>query len=97
MSNRTPTPQLVMGYIEVMTLDGEEGIPYDEAVIHFERDEDDSEINVHCPNASKIAESIVKAVNSHDALVKALTDILDANNEPYLIARKALASIKERT
>ena len=64
-------PKLVMGYIEVVGPDGEDGIPYDEAVIHLEGDED-SEIEIHCPGALRLAPFIVKACNSHDALVKAL-------------------------
>lgn len=67
-------PKLVMGYIEVVGPDGEDGIPYDEAVIHLEGDED-SEIEIHCPGALRLAPLIVKACNSHDALVKALHDI----------------------
>jgi hypothetical protein len=37
------------------------------------------------------ARLIVKAVNAHEILVKALTDILDASLDPYEIARQALA------
>lgn len=74
-------PTLVMGHIVCLGPDDEEGIPYDEAVIHLEGDED-SEIEVHCPGALPLAEKIVKAVNSHEALVKALTD-----------ARAAIASL----
>lgn len=61
--NVQPVPKLVMGHIEVMGPDGSEGIPYDEAVIHLEGDED-SEINVHCPGALRLAPFIVKAVNA---------------------------------
>jgi hypothetical protein len=71
MAEHTPTPKLVMGHIEVVAPDGESGIPYDEAVIHLEGDED-SEIEVHCPGALRLAPFIVKAVNAHDTLVKAL-------------------------
>lgn len=35
---------------------------------------------------------VVELLRERDALRKALTDILDANNEPYLIARKALGA-----
>lgn len=64
-------PKLVMGHIEVVGADGEDGIPYDEAVIHLEGDED-SEIEIHCPGALRLAPQIVTAVNSHADLVKAL-------------------------
>lgn len=75
MAERTPTPKLVIGYIEVVTPDGESRIPYDEAVIHFEGDED-SEIEIRCPDALRLAPEIVAAVNNHDALVKALEKAL---------------------
>jgi hypothetical protein len=65
------TPKLVMGDIVCIGPDGEEGIPYDEAVIHLEGDED-SEIRINCPGALRLAPTIVKAVNNHDALVGAL-------------------------
>jgi hypothetical protein len=60
-----------MGHIEVVGLDDEAAIPYDEAVIHLEGDED-SEIEIRCPGALRLAPLIVKAVNGHEALVKAL-------------------------
>jgi hypothetical protein len=84
-------PKLVMGYIEVVAPDGEEGIPYDEAVIHLEGDED-SQIEVNCPGAYRLAPLIVKAVNNHDALVKALEEILKDGPiwRAQRIAREAL-------
>ncbi len=62
-----------------MTPDGEEGIPFDRAVIHFVGDAPDSEreIEINSPRAFRIAEKIVSAVNSHDALVKALEEACD--------------------
>lgn len=39
------------------------------------------------------AEFIVKAVNNHDALVKALREVCDAKNDPFEIASKALAAL----
>jgi hypothetical protein len=37
---------------------------------------------------------IVKAVNSHDMLVRALRDILNAANDPYEIARNVLSCLR---
>lgn len=85
MSEHTKTPKLVMGYIEVMGPNDESGIPYDEAVIHFEGDED-SEIEIHCSGALRLAPIIVKAVNRDhhfDALVKALERARDAIKSVY--------------
>lgn len=62
-------PKLVMGHIEVVGPDGEDGIPYDEAVIHLEGDED-SEIEIRCPGALKLAPLIVNAVNNHADLLE---------------------------
>lgn len=84
MSEHTPT--LVAGHI-VTFFNGRERTPTDEAVIHLQGDED-SEIEIHCPNAPTLAATIVKAVNSHDALVKALEFYADprryngANQKP---------------
>lgn len=64
-------PKLVMGHIEVVAPDGEPGIPYDEAVIHLEGD-DDSEIEVRCPGALRLAPVIVAAVNNHAPMLKTL-------------------------
>lgn len=75
MSKHTLTPKLVMGDIVCIGSDDEESIPYDEAVIHLEGDED-SEIRINCPGALRLAPLIVKAVNSHDALVQAVKDCL---------------------
>jgi hypothetical protein len=86
MTEHMPTAKLVMGYIEVMGPDGSDGIPYDEAVIHLEGDED-SEIEVHCPGALRLAPFIVKAVNNHDALVKALEEIQDLGADGATAAR----------
>jgi hypothetical protein len=36
---------------------------------------------------------IIKAVNNHDMLVKALRDVMDASNDPYEVARNALATL----
>lgn len=70
-----PTRKLVMGYIEVITgEDMEVGIPYDDAVIHLEGDED-SEVEVHCPGALRLAETIVKAVNEYADAEKALLEL----------------------
>lgn len=66
--------KLVMGSIVCIGPDDEEAIPYDDAVIHIEGDED-SEIRVQCPGALRLAPIIVTAVNNHNALVKALTDL----------------------
>jgi hypothetical protein len=73
----TDTPKLVIGHIVCIGPDDEEGIPYDEAVIHFEGDED-SEISIHCPGAFRLAPLVVTAVNNHASMVKALSDVLDA-------------------
>ncbi len=46
---------------------------------------------------AEAAELIIKAVNLHETLVRALTDILDsryASDNPYEIARAALALVK---
>lgn len=66
-------PKLVMGSIVCIGPDDEEAVPYDEAVIHLEGDED-SEIEIRCPAAARLAPLIVKAVNHHDELVEALKD-----------------------
>lgn len=72
MTEHTPTPKLVMGHIVCFSLNDEEGTaPSDEAVIHLAGDED-SEIEVRCPDAPRLATLIVKAVNNHEALVEAL-------------------------
>lgn len=68
-------PKLVMGYIEVVAPDGEPGIPYDEAVIHLEGDED-SEIEVRCPGALRLAPFIVNATNNHAALIEMLRETI---------------------
>ena len=47
--------------------------------------------------AAANAAFIVKAVNSHDALVKALQEIANSSPIPVSIARQALASIKEHS
>jgi hypothetical protein len=76
MTEHTPTPKLVMGHIEVTGVPGVR-VPYDEAVIHLEGDED-SEIEIHCPGALRLAPVIVRAVNRDhhfDELVKALSDL----------------------
>jgi len=62
-----------MGSIVCMGPDDDEAIPYDEAVIHIEGDED-SEIRVACPGALRLAPIIVNAVNNHEALVEMLKD-----------------------
>lgn len=67
-------PKLVMGHIVSFGLNDEEVTPSDDAVIHLDGDED-SEIEVHCPGALRLAQQIVKAVNNHDALVDALTEL----------------------
>jgi hypothetical protein len=36
---------------------------------------------------------ICRAVNAHDLLVKALKDVMNASNDPYEVARAALAAI----
>lgn len=85
--------KLVMGSIVCMGPNDDEAIPYDEAVIHLEGDED-SEINVHCPGALRLAPVIVYAVNNHEVLVKALQDIAGLSVHSLRagqIARKALA------
>lgn len=63
--------KLVMGEIICIGADDKEAIPYDEAVIHIDGDED-SEIRVTCPGALRLAPKIVAGHNNHDALVKAL-------------------------
>lgn len=80
VGDRAAMPTLVMGYIEVVAPDDEAGIPYDEAVIHLEGDED-SEISIRCPDALRLAQLIVTACNAHDGLVKALEEILSAEKE----------------
>lgn len=40
---------------------------------------------------------IVKAVNNHDALVQALRDVMKAANDPYEVARNALARLAANT
>lgn len=89
------TPKLVMGYLYVMTPNGEEGIPCDEAVIHLEGDED-SEIEIKCPRAIRLAQRIVNACNGHDDLITALRRIVsleEKNVTKYAqaIAREVLA------
>lgn len=69
MSKQFLLPKFAMGSIETIGPDGEAGIPYDEAVIHIDGDED-SEIEVHCPGALRLAPMIVTAVNSHDELLE---------------------------
>lgn len=95
-------PKLVMGHIVSFGLNDEEVTPIDDAVIHLEGDED-SEIEVHCPGALRLAQQIVKAVNNHDALVKALKEIeqlgeksLGASNACRMgnIAHAALIAIR---
>ncbi|MDB5552803.1 MAG: hypothetical protein JWL86_2787 [Rhizobium sp.] len=71
MPDNHKMPALVMGDIEVIGPDGNEGIPYDDAIIHIDGDED-SEIRVICPGALRLAPQIVKACNAHEALVLAL-------------------------
>ncbi|MFA6984611.1 MAG: hypothetical protein WC213_00195 [Arenimonas sp.] len=65
--------KLVMGSIVCMGPNDEEAIPYDEAVIHFEGDED-SEIRINCPGALRLAPKIVTAVNEHDGLVARMVE-----------------------
>lgn len=106
MAEHTPTPKLVLGHIVVFSLGDDNGCtPCDDALIHFEGDED-SEIEVHCPDALRLAPFIVKAVNNHDALVKALEEIealgekADLKNEIGIragnIAHAALIAIRSR-
>jgi hypothetical protein len=67
--------KLVMGEIVCIGPDGEEGIPYDDAVIHIEGDED-SEIRVNCPGALRLAPKIVKAVNNFEEAVRIIESLL---------------------
>lgn len=91
-------PKLVLGYIEVIAGDDMDvSIPDDEAVIHLEGHED-SEIEVHCPGALRLASLIVKATNGHADLLTALRRIvsLDEKNVTKFaqdIAREALAPL----
>lgn len=98
MSEHTKLPKLVLGHIEVVAHDGESGIPYDEAVIHLEGDEN-SEIEVHCPGALSLAPFIVKAVNNHAALIDALKGIQTYSSDPVAVnaARAALARAGDGT
>lgn len=66
-------PKLVMGHIEVVAPDGEPGIPYDEAVIHLEGDED-SEIEVR-QNKARAAGDQVREAYLDASLARQLRDL----------------------
>lgn len=87
--------KLVMGHIVCIGPDDEEAIPYDEAVIHIEGDED-SEIRINCPGALRLAPKIVEAVNAHDMLVKTLEGIAEycSGDDRTLGALHRLTSIR---
>lgn len=77
MAKKWKQPKLVLGHLEVVTgADMESAIPYDEAVIHLEGDED-SEIEIRCPGAYRFAPIIVKAVNNHEAMTADLAKAVD--------------------
>lgn len=93
-------PKLVMGHLEVVSgPDMEAGIPYDEAIILIENDED-SEIEVRCPAALMVAPIIVEAVNSYDAAQERIRDLervlrevrraLDPESDPTRLPYEAL-------
>jgi hypothetical protein len=49
---------------------------------------------IKMPTAMANAAFIVKAVNSHEILIAALKDILNASNDPYEIAKNALRKVQ---
>jgi hypothetical protein len=89
-------PIFELGEVEAVAPDGTEGVCYDEAIIFFKDHEGECSIDIECPAALRLASYIVKAVNGHDALVKALEEIAVLSIHSYRageIARKALALV----
>lgn len=72
---------LVMGEICMIAPNGDEGVAYDQAVIHFAGDAADSEreICITSPGAPRIAEQIVRAVNSYVPMRDKLEKASDAS------------------
>jgi hypothetical protein len=87
-------PKLVIGEIVCIGPNDEEAIPYDEAVIHLEGDED-SEIRINCPGALRLAPLIVTAVNSHAALTADLAEWKQAASVEAGLRREFAARVAE--
>lgn len=90
MAEHTPTPWSATEQRDWL----EHSCCHDAAITAFENGKRQTIAEAH---SSEDAAFIVKAANNHDALVKALTDLLDDKQTTYAVrvlrARAALASV----
>lgn len=80
-----PIHHIHLGYIGRWDEERGDYEPTDEALI-FLNDDNEQTCHVEGPNAKAMAAFIVRAVNSHEALVKALEAVLEIDTHGFAIA-----------